>query len=76
MRHSDDFEFAILNNKYIEIAGNYGQKTFQGISFEIFLMKSCIWNPESDTLTSPVFVSVIILTENSEVDNNVPNKSR
>ena len=49
--HSDDFEFVIKNNEYAEIAGNYGQETFQGISFEIFLMEYCIWNPESYNLT-------------------------
>ena len=51
MGHSDDFEFVIKNNEYAEIAGNYGQETFQGISFEIFLMEYCIWNPDLDTLT-------------------------
>ena len=37
-------------------------------------MESCIWNiwnPESDIQHSPVFVSVIILANNVEVDINV-----
>ena len=45
-------------------------ETIQGIYFEIFKMKYCIWNiwnPELDIQHYPAFVSVIILTKNVEV---------
>ena len=32
--------------------GNYGRETIHGILFDIFLMEYCIWNHDSDTLTS------------------------
>ena len=35
----------------MEIPGIYERESFQGISFDICLMKYRIWNPESDTLT-------------------------
>ena len=38
-------------------------------------MESCIWNPESDTLTPPILVSVEILTKTLEVDNNACDES-
>ena len=68
---SDYFEFAIKNNECIEIGGNYGQEIFQGISFDIFLMKSRICNPVSDTLTL-----LATITKNIEVYNNVHDESR
>ena len=39
----------ILNLKF-KVAVNYERETTHGISFEIFLMESCIWNTEWDDL--------------------------
>ena len=50
--HSDDLESAIQNNEYIEIAVNFGQETFQRISFEIWSVESCMRNTELDILTA------------------------
>ena len=36
------------NNASIEIAGNFGRKPFQGISFEICLIECFTRNSESD----------------------------
>ena len=47
----DDFEFAIQNHECIEIGGKYWRDFSQGISFDIFLMESRIWNPDFDTPT-------------------------
>ena len=49
--HSDDFEFGIQNNECITIVGKSVGGNFQGISFNIFLMESCIWDIELDTPT-------------------------
>ena len=54
---------------------NYGWETFQGISFDIFLMEYRICNPELYNLTLPRFFSVAILTENIEIYNNGYNGS-
>ena len=50
MGKSDDFESEIKNQECKEKVGKYGPENIQGISFDIFLMESRIWNPESDTL--------------------------
>ena len=73
MGHSGDFEFTIRYNQCTEIAGNFGQETIQGISFEIFLMEYRIvniWNPDLDIQHPPVFVSVRLLTNNIEASIN------
>ena len=33
------------------MAGNFGRETFLGIPFGIWLIKSCLFNPETNTLT-------------------------
>ena len=52
LEHIDYFELAIRDNYFIEILENFGQEYFQGVSFELLLMKSCMMNPESDHLTN------------------------
>ena len=43
------------------IARNYGQETFQGIYFDICLMKYRIRNPVSDNLTFGGFIMVTVI---------------
>ena len=51
MGHSDDFLFTIQSNNSIEIVGNFGWETFQGIYFGILSMEYRMWDPDLDTLT-------------------------
>ena len=46
MDQSDYFEFEIQNLECEEIAGKFGQENIYGISFDIFLMESCVGNNE------------------------------
>ena len=63
LEHIDYFELAIRDNSFIEILENFGQEYFQGVFFELWLMKSFTRNPESDHLTIPCFGMIDI--ENS-----------